>query len=82
MFKEEKVALSFTDDALTAIANKATERKAGARGLRTIIESVMLDIMYEMPSESDLIEVIVDKETITDGAPPQTKYRDTIGVPS
>jgi ATP-dependent Clp protease ATP-binding subunit ClpX len=82
LFKEEKVSLQFTDEALEAIANKATERKAGARGLRTIIESVMLDIMYEMPSENDLVEVTIDLETIIDGQPPKTKYSDTIGVPS
>jgi ATP-dependent Clp protease ATP-binding subunit ClpX len=82
LFKEEKVGLQFTDQALKAIALKATERKAGARGLRTIIESVMLDIMYEMPSETDLLEVIVEEETITEGKSPKTKYSDTVGVPS
>ena len=82
LFRFEKVALEFTDDALRAIAKKASIRKAGARGLRTVIESVMLDIMYEMPSQDDLIKVTIDADTINEGTPPKLTFKDSIGVPS
>jgi ATP-dependent Clp protease ATP-binding subunit ClpX len=82
LFKFEKVNLSFTDEALKAIAHKAATKKAGARGLRTIMESVMLDIMYEMPSTPDLQEVIIEEETITDGKPPRTEHDRDYGVTS
>ena len=81
LFKEENITLSFTEKALRAIASKAVERKSGARGLRTIIEEVMLDIMYEAPSETDLIEVIIEEETITEGAAPKTLYSN-VNIPS
>ncbi|MBM76736.1 MAG: ATP-dependent Clp protease ATP-binding subunit ClpX [Proteobacteria bacterium] len=82
LFRLEKVTLSFTDDALKAIAQKAVERKAGARGLRTIIESIMLDIMYEMPSLPELKEVIVEEATVTEGSPPKTSFNRDRGVSS
>jgi len=82
LFKFEKISLEFTDQALQAIAKKASLRKAGARGLRTVIESVMLDIMYEMPSLDDLRMVTIEAETINDNAPPKLTFKDTIGVPS
>jgi ATP-dependent Clp protease ATP-binding subunit ClpX len=82
LFKFEKVILEFSDAALYAIAQKAFIRKAGARGLRTVIESVMLDIMYEMPSQDDLRMVTIGEDTINDGAPPKLTFKDTIGVPS
>ena len=74
LFKFEKVRLTFTDDALQAIASKAVHRKAGARGLRTILESIMLDIMYEMPSIKNLKEIIIEESTVLDGTPPKTIY--------
>lgn len=70
LFKFEKVDLQITDDALAAIAQKAVERKTGARGLRTILETVMLDVMYEVPSQENLREVIIDEEVITEGKEP------------
>ena len=77
LFKFEKVSLEFTDEALRAIARKAVERKTGARGLRTILESVMLDIMYEIPSQDNISEVLIDEEVITAGkAPTTTPVRD------
>ena len=82
LFKFEKVSLEFTDEALYAIARKASARKAGARGLRTVIESVMLDIMYEMPSQDNLIGVTIEEETIEQGAPPKLTFKDSMGVPS
>jgi len=82
LFKFEKVKLSFSDDALEAVAQKAVSRKAGARGLRTILENVMLDIMYEIPSQENIREVAITKEVITEGVPPETEPVRDYGVPS
>lgn len=68
------VKLSFTPDALSAIASKAIERNTGARGLRSIMESIMLDIMYAVPSDDGIEEVIIDKDTVNNGAAPKTVY--------
>ena len=81
LFKFEKVKLTFTDGALEAVAAKASQRKAGARGLRTILEQVMLDIMYEIPSQENIREVIITPEVITDGAEPQVELVRDYGVP-
>ncbi len=71
MLELDKVELEFEEDALKAIAKEAIERKTGARGLRSIIESTMLDMMYELPSREDIVKCIVTKETITDKATPK-----------
>jgi ATP-dependent Clp protease ATP-binding subunit ClpX len=71
LFKFEKVKLTFTPGALRAVAEKATTRKAGARGLRTILESVMLDIMFELPSQDNIREVEITEEVVTQGAQPR-----------
>ncbi len=71
LFKFEKVKLSFTPEALRAIAEKAVTRKAGARGLRTILESVMLDIMFELPSQDNIKEVVINEDVIRSGAQPR-----------
>ena len=71
LFAIDNVKLSFTDDALTSIAALATERKTGARGLRSIIEGFMTKIMYEIPSRDDVEEVIITKECVTEKAAPQ-----------
>ena len=60
----DNVKLSFTDEAVDAIAEKAIEKGTGARGLRAILESAMLDIMYEIPARDDVVEVTLTKETI------------------
>ncbi len=60
----ENVRLKFTDGALTAIAKKAIQRKTGARGLRSILEEVMLDVMYDIPSQKGVRECLVTEETI------------------
>lgn len=60
----DNVRLKFTDGALTAIAKRAIERKAGARGLRSILEDVMLDVMYEIPSSGGIKECIINEESI------------------
>ncbi len=75
LFSIDGVRLSFTDDALEAIAALATERKTGARGLRSIIEGFMTKIMYEIPSRDDIEEVIITKECVTDKAEPQLKLK-------
>jgi ATP-dependent Clp protease ATP-binding subunit ClpX len=81
LFKFEKVKLTFTDGALRAMAKKAVERKTGARGLRTILETVMLDIMYEIPSQENIREVVIDEEVINDGKAPMTEPVRDYGVP-
>jgi ATP-dependent Clp protease ATP-binding subunit ClpX len=64
MFEFENVALKFTDDALSAIAEQALERKIGARGLRLIAEDLMLDVMYELPSVKKVKEFVVTREMV------------------
>jgi len=64
MFELENVKLTFTKDAVITLAKEAIKRKTGARGLRSIIENSMLDIMYEIPSDPDISEVEISKETI------------------
>jgi len=64
LFEFERVKLRFTDGALVAIAKEALKRKAGARGLRSILESTMLDIMYDLPSQTNIKECIINEETI------------------
>ena len=81
LFKFEKVKLTFTDDALIAVAEKASTRKAGARGLRTILEKVMLDVMFDIPSEDNIREVVITKEVIEDGADPVIELVRDYGVP-
>jgi ATP-dependent Clp protease ATP-binding subunit ClpX len=64
LFEMEDVGLSFTDDALEAVAKKAIERKTGARGLRSILEAILLDTMFELPSMEDVTEVVIDKDVV------------------
>ncbi|MCO7127932.1 ATP-dependent protease ATP-binding subunit ClpX [Sporolactobacillus shoreicorticis] len=66
----DDVDLEFTDDALEAIAKLAIERKTGARGLRSIIEGMMLDVMYELPSRDDIEKCVITKETVEDKVRP------------
>jgi len=70
LFEFEDVALSFTEGALTAVARKALVQKAGARGLRAILENAMLNLMYELPSRDDVEECVVGEEVIEQGAEP------------
>ncbi|MFH1624730.1 MAG: ATP-dependent Clp protease ATP-binding subunit ClpX [Pseudomonadota bacterium] len=64
LFEFEKVELDFTDGALVAIAKEAHKRKSGARGLRSIMENIMLDVMYELPSQSNIQECVITEEVI------------------
>jgi len=69
-FRYDKVDLSFTDEALGAVAELALERGTGARGLRSILESALLPTMYELPSRSDVAKCVVDADTVKDGVQP------------
>jgi len=68
------VRLKFTDTALKAIAKKATQRKTGARGLRAILEEIMLDVMYEIPSQKGIKECLINEDTITKKGKPILIY--------
>jgi len=70
LFAMDSVDLEFEDEALYSISKKAIERKTGARGLRSIIEDVMLDIMYEIPSRDDIEKCVITKETIENKVDP------------
>ncbi|MGZ4384419.1 MAG: AAA family ATPase, partial [Gaiellaceae bacterium] len=69
-FNYDTVELVFTDDALWEISDKALERETGARGLRSIIEGALLDVMFELPSRSDVSKCVITKETIAGGRRP------------
>jgi ATP-dependent Clp protease ATP-binding subunit ClpX len=69
-FEFDGVELKFTDGALRAIARQAMRRTTGARGLRAIMEEVLLDVMYELPSRSDIVKCVVTKDTVDKGAQP------------
>ena len=74
MLELEGVSLRVTDGALRAVATAALERKAGARGLRSILETAMLDVMYEIPSRDDVSEVVIHEDVILNGAEPMVVY--------
>ncbi len=69
-FNYDSIELVFTDDALWEIADKALERETGARGLRSIIENALLDVMFELPSRKDVSKCVITKETIQKGLKP------------
>jgi ATP-dependent Clp protease ATP-binding subunit ClpX len=73
----EGVELEFRPEALQAVAKKALARRTGARGLRTILESVLLDTMYELPSLEHVSKVVVDEAVINGSAEPYLIYRGT-----
>ncbi|CUH52836.1 ATP-dependent Clp protease ATP-binding subunit ClpX [Shimia marina] len=70
LFELEDVQLTFTEDALSAIARRAIERKTGARGLRSILEEILLDTMFELPGQESVTEVVVNEEAATGQAAP------------
>jgi ATP-dependent Clp protease ATP-binding subunit ClpX len=70
----EGVELEFREDALRAVAKKAMQRKTGARGLRTILENVLLDTMYELPSMKSATKVVVDDAVVTGETKPYVIY--------
>ncbi|MCJ1656169.1 ATP-dependent Clp protease ATP-binding subunit ClpX [Staphylococcus sp. NRL 16/872] len=71
MLELDNVELEFTEDALAAVSEKAIERKTGARGLRSIIEEALIDIMYDVPSSDDVAKVIITAKTIQDEIEPE-----------
>jgi len=82
LFELEETKLSFTDEALVSIAKKAIKRKTGARGLRSILEDILLDSMFELPGLEDLEEVVVNEEAVTSGAAPLMIYVDKQKAPA
>ena len=79
LFEMENVQLHFRDDALRSIASKAIERKTGARGLRSILENILLDPMYELPNSDDIEEVIINVDVVENGTPPITVHGERRG---
>jgi ATP-dependent Clp protease ATP-binding subunit ClpX len=75
LFELEDVRLRFTDGALRAVARQALARKSGARGLRAILESAMLEVMYDIPSREDVVECVVNEDVIEQGAEPLLVYK-------
>ena len=76
LFDMEEVELSFTEDALSAIARKAVARKTGARGLRSILEGILLDSMFDLPSYDNVEKVVINREVVEGGATPLLIYAD------
>ena len=79
LFELEGVDLKFTDEALLAVARDAIERKSGARGLRAILESVMLEIMYDIPNLAGVRECVIGEEVIARGESPLLLYENQAG---
>jgi ATP-dependent Clp protease ATP-binding subunit ClpX len=77
MFELEGIGLTFDPDAIQAIAEKTLNRNTGARGLRSIIEDIMREVMFDIPSRDDVREVVVTRESVEDGAPPLLILRPT-----
>ncbi len=78
LFEMEGAELEFREDSLSAIAKKAMERKTGARGLRTIVENVLLNTMYELPSDSSIAKVVVDEKVILGTSEPYLVYENEV----
>ncbi|WP_203288300.1 ATP-dependent protease ATP-binding subunit ClpX [Metabacillus sp. cB07] len=76
MLDLDGVELEFEDNALMEISKKAIERKTGARGLRSIIEGIMLEVMFELPSRDDITKCVITAETVTDKVPPKLVLTD------
>ncbi|MDP3481001.1 MAG: ATP-dependent Clp protease ATP-binding subunit ClpX [Desulfoprunum sp.] len=77
LFEFEGINLRFTEGALTAIAKKALVRKSGARGLRSVMEAAMLDVMYDLPSKSNVQECVISEQVITNGDYPVILYQNS-----
>ena len=71
LFGMDDVKLKITDKAMRAIANKAIERKTGARGLRAIMEEILMEWMYELPDKKDISEIIIDENVVNGSAKPK-----------
>jgi ATP-dependent Clp protease ATP-binding subunit ClpX len=73
----ENVKLSFTDDALVSVSKKAIERKTGARGLRSILEGILLDTMFDLPSMDGVDEVMIDRDVVEGRKEPIRVYAES-----
>ncbi len=82
LFELEDVALNFTDDALVSIAKRAIERKTGARGLRSILEDILLDTMFDLPGLDSVEEVVVNEEAVSSDAAPLMIHSDSKSEPA
>ena len=82
LFEIDEVQLTFTDDAIREVAHQAALRKTGARGLRSIMESVMNEIMYEIPSHPEIEEVIITKECVEGKKDPEIRIKDNVIKPA
>ena len=82
LFELEDVVLNFTDDALVSIAKRAIERKTGARGLRSILEDILLDTMFDLPGLDSVEEVVVNEEAVTSDAAPLMIHSDSKSEPA
>ena len=78
LFEMDNVKLTFDKDAVEAIADKAFERKTGARGLRSIMEGVMMNTMYEIPSDETIEECVVTKSAVEGTGEPLTIHKETM----
>ena len=78
LFEFDEVKLRVEDEAIEAIADLAVERKTGARGLRSIMENVMMDVMYEIPSDDNIAECIITKAAVEGNSQPLVRYRDRL----
>jgi len=76
LFEMEDVSLTFRDEALESVAKKAVERKTGARGLRSIMENILLDTMFDLPGLDGVEEIVINEDTVDEGAPPLFIYAD------
>jgi ATP-dependent Clp protease ATP-binding subunit ClpX len=77
LFELEDTKLNFTDDALNAIAKRAIERKTGARGLRSILEEILLDTMFDLPGLDEVTEVVVNEEAVSSESNPLMIYAES-----
>ena len=80
-FQFDDVDLHFTDDALEAVADQALARGTGARGLRAILEEVLLEVMYDLPSRSDVTQCVVDRAVVLEQGQPDARHRRRRGTP-
>ena len=77
LLEMDNVELEFEQEALEAIAKEAIKRNTGARGLRSIIEGIMLDVMFEVPSRDDVVKCVITRKTVEDKLPPELKTKST-----
>ncbi|OEU57866.1 MAG: ATP-dependent protease ATP-binding subunit ClpX, partial [Desulfobulbaceae bacterium S3730MH12] len=80
LFEFDGISLRFTEGSLVAIAQQAMKRKSGARGLRSVMEEAMLDVMYDLPSKKDVQECVINKQVITNGEYPVVLYQNGAGT--